>query len=182
MRHFKRFPAYVVCLLIVGLTAIPTGARNGVRNGEWRFYGGDQGSGKYSPLSQINGQNVKDLKVAWTWDSPDLKLTAQNSKLYTLGYEATPLMIGGVLYISTSLSQVAAIDAATGKTVWVYDPKAYESGQPTNLGFVHRVLPTGPTVSRADIHWNQRCLSDRARRQNRPACLELWREREGGPH
>jgi len=38
-------------------------------------------------------------------------------------WESTPLMIGGVLYISTSLSQVAAIDAATGKTLWVYDPE-----------------------------------------------------------
>ncbi len=138
MRQFKRFPAYVVCLVIVGVMAIPAGARNGVRNGEWRFYGGDQGSGKYSPLDQINRDNVQKLKVAWSWDSPDLKLLEQNSKLYTLGYEATPLMIGGVLYISTSLSQVAAIDAATGKTIWVYDPRSYESGQPTNLGFVHR--------------------------------------------
>ena len=138
MRHFKRFPACVICLLIVGVMAVPAGALNGVRKGEWRFYGGDQGSGKYSPLDQINRDNVQKLKVAWSWDSPDLKLLAQNSKLYTLGYEATPLMIGGVLYISTSLSQVAAIDAATGKMMWVYDPKSYESGQPTNLGFVHR--------------------------------------------
>jgi quinoprotein glucose dehydrogenase len=64
--------------------------------------------------------------------------TGAENRLYTLGYKATPLMIGGVLYVSTSLSQVAAIDAATGKTNWVYDPKSYETGQPTNLGFLHR--------------------------------------------
>ena len=49
-------------------------------------------------------------------------------------------MIGGVLYTSTSLSQVAAIDAATGETKWVYDPKIYENGLgiPANLGWLHR--------------------------------------------
>jgi quinoprotein glucose dehydrogenase len=47
-------------------------------------------------------------------------------------------MVGGVLYTSTSLSQVAAIDAATGKTIWVHDPESYKAGRPTNLGFVHR--------------------------------------------
>ena len=54
--------------------------------------------------------------------------------------ESTPLMIGGVLYTSTSLSQVAAIDAATGATKWVFDPKIYENGLglPANLGWMHR--------------------------------------------
>jgi quinoprotein glucose dehydrogenase len=54
--------------------------------------------------------------------------------------ESTPLMVGGVLYTSTSLSQVAAIDAATGETRWVYDPKIYENGLslPANLGWLHR--------------------------------------------
>jgi glucose dehydrogenase len=138
MRSLKHVHVLILCLLIISLSAIPVGASNGVRNGEWRFYGGDQGSGKYSPLDQINRENVQKLKVAWSWDSPDLKILEQNSRLYTLGYEATPLMIGGVLYISTSLSQVAAINAATGKTIWVYDPKSYQTGQPTNLGFLHR--------------------------------------------
>ena len=54
--------------------------------------------------------------------------------------ESTPLMVGGVLYTSTSLSEVAAIDAATGETRWVFDPKIYENGLglPPNLGWTHR--------------------------------------------
>jgi quinoprotein glucose dehydrogenase len=54
--------------------------------------------------------------------------------------ESTPLMVGGVLYTSTSLSQVAAIDAATGETKWVFDPKVYENGLgiPANDGWLHR--------------------------------------------
>ena len=49
-------------------------------------------------------------------------------------------MVAGVLYTSTSLSQVAAIDAATGETKWVFDPKIYENGlgMPTNLGWTRR--------------------------------------------
>jgi len=48
------------------------------------------------------------------------------------------MMVGGVLYVSTSLSQVAVIDAATGKTRWVYDPETWKNGTPSNNGFVHR--------------------------------------------
>ena len=53
-------------------------------------------------------------------------------------WESTPLMVGGILYVSTSLSQVAAIDAATGKPRWVYDPETWKNGTPSNNGFVHR--------------------------------------------
>src|SRR5256886_14049935 len=58
----------------------------------------------------------------------------------TRANESTPLMIGGVLYTSTTLSQVAAIDAATGETKWVFDPKVYENGLgiPANDGWLHR--------------------------------------------
>ncbi len=54
--------------------------------------------------------------------------------------ESTPLMVGGTLYTSTSLSQVAAIDAATGETRWTFDPKVYENGLgiPANNGWLHR--------------------------------------------
>ena len=49
-------------------------------------------------------------------------------------------MVGGTLYTSTSLSQVAAIDAATGETKWVFDPKIYENGLgiPANVGWLNR--------------------------------------------
>ncbi|MDH3601529.1 MAG: hypothetical protein OEU26_18100, partial [Candidatus Tectomicrobia bacterium] len=72
------------------------------------------------------------------WLSVDQPILQADPDLWTMAYEATPLMVGGVLYTSTSLSQVAAINAATGKTLWVYDPKAYQHGSPPNRGFVHR--------------------------------------------
>jgi len=122
-------------ILLCGFTAL---AQQGARNGEWRYYGGDNAATKYSPLDQIHRDNVKSLRVAWSWNSPDLPLVEKNRMLTSLGWEGTPLMVGGVLYVSTSLSQVAAIQAATGETLWSYDPKSYEAGRPTNLGFIHR--------------------------------------------
>src|SRR5439155_13486454 len=105
---------------------------------EWLSYGGDKASSKYSPLAQIGRGNFNRLRVAWTWRSAEEEVAKANPHLKTWAWEATPLMVGGVLYISTSLSQVAAIDAATGKTVWVYDAETWKNGIPSNNGFVHR--------------------------------------------
>src|SRR5690349_2059799 len=113
-----RFSTGLRFLLLLCLFASPAPAQQGAtKKGEWRSYGGDSGSTKYSPLDQINKQNVGSLQVAWTWDSPDLPLQKENRMLTSFAHEATPLMVGGVLYTSTSLSQVAAINAETGKTL-----------------------------------------------------------------
>lgn len=106
--------------------------------GEWRHYGGDLASTKYSPLDQISHQNASQLKMVWQWDSPDAPLQKAQRGLGSFAYEATPLMVGGTLYVSTSLSQVAAIDPKTGQTRWVFNPEVYKAGRPTNLGYVHR--------------------------------------------
>ena len=78
-------------------------------------YGGDLDSTKYSPLDQITADNVADLEIAWRWRTdnfgprPDFK------------YQATPLMIGGVLYTTAGWRRnVVAIDGATGETLWMY--------------------------------------------------------------
>jgi quinoprotein glucose dehydrogenase len=107
--------------------------------GEWPAYAGTYASSKYSPLDQITGANAGTLKVAWRWTSPDHAVRAANTEIDPSWYhEGTPIMIGGVLYASTSLSQVAAIDAATGRTKWVFDPGAWKLGRPTNNGWLHR--------------------------------------------
>jgi quinoprotein glucose dehydrogenase len=109
--------------------------------GEWPAYGGTYAAARYSPLAQIDRTNAKDLHIVWRWRSPDQAIHDANPAVGP-GFvnESTPLMIAGVLYTSTSLSQVAAIDAATGETKWVFDPKIYENGRgmPANLGWTHR--------------------------------------------
>jgi glucose dehydrogenase len=117
------------------LVGCPTHARAGKIQGtatEWLSYGGDKASSKYAPLAQIGSDNFNRLQVAWTWRSADEEVGNANPQLKTWVWEATPLMAGGVLYVSTSLSQVAAIDAATGKTRWVYDPETWKGGTPSN--------------------------------------------------
>jgi len=104
---------------------------------EWLNYAGDKASSKYSPLTQISGDNFNRLRTVWTWRSAEEEVAKANH-LKTWVWESTPLMVDGVLYISTSLSQVAAIDAATGKTQWIYDPETWKNGTPSNNGFVHR--------------------------------------------
>src|SRR5579872_6631078 len=106
-------------------------------NSEWPFYGGDQGSSRYSTLDQINRNNVAKLQLAWEWktgESP-MKEFATTPGMF----EVTPVMIGGVLYLSTPYNRVVALDAASGRELWSYDPKAYADGQvPNGTGFVHR--------------------------------------------
>ncbi len=122
---------------VVMLLPAPGLAQHGATNGEWRSYGGDLGSTKYSPLDQIDATNFDDLRLAWRWQSAEgsLDLDAlreQMPQMSIRGLQATPLMIGGVLYLSTALYQAAAVDAGTGETVWVHDPKAYLGGLPTH--------------------------------------------------
>ena len=104
---------------------------------EWRFYGGDQGSTKYSSLDPINRANVRALKLAWEWKTGEVPLQEFGT---TPGmFEVTPLMIGGKLYLSTPYNRVIALDPETGRETWSYDPKAYVDGQvPNGTGFVHR--------------------------------------------
>jgi quinoprotein glucose dehydrogenase len=133
-------PATVNAQAIPGAAPESTAA---LARGEWPTYAGTYASARYSPLTQIDRNNAKDLHVAWRWKSPDQAIKGANPNIGpSRANESTPLMIGGTLYTSTSLSEVAAIDAATGETKWVFDPKVYENdlGIPANDGWLHRGL------------------------------------------
>lgn len=121
-------------------------AQQGAPNGEWPAYGGDLGHSKYSPLDQINADNVQRLQTAWTWTSVDEEVRNANQVIRERGsfrsyaYEMTPLMVNGVLYATTSLGQIAAIDPISGETLWSYDPVLYVDGRPAVHGFMTRGL------------------------------------------
>ena len=106
--------------------------------GEWPTHGGTNANARYSSLDQITRDNVRRLRIAWRWTSPDQELMTRQPTIQTWLNQATPLMIGGVLYVSTSISQVAAIEATSGRTLWVHDPKIWVHGTPANFGYVHR--------------------------------------------
>lgn len=110
---------------------------------DWPSYGADASSSKYTALEQISATNVATLVTRWSWESPDnltvLENQAQENFTVTPGaYKVTPIAIDGVLYVSTSLGRVAAIDGSSGEQLWVFDSRAWEAGRPTNLGFNHR--------------------------------------------
>jgi quinoprotein glucose dehydrogenase len=124
--------------VLVGLPALAqTGEGRGAAT-DWPSYAADKASSKYSPLDRIRADNFNRLTIAWKWRSAEHAITEANPGLKTWVWESTPLMVAGVLYVSTSLSQVAAIDASTGVTRWVYDPGTWKNGTPSNNGFVHR--------------------------------------------
>ena len=146
-------PACVFSLVVSVVFATPAALRaqaipgalaesaKALSQGEWPAYAGTYAAAHYSPLAQIDPANARDLHIAWRWKSPDHAVRDANPAVGpSQANESTPLMVGGVLYTSTSLSEVAAIDAATGVTKWVYDPKIYENGLglPANLGWLHR--------------------------------------------
>ena len=111
-------------------------------NVEWSSYGGDLASTKYSPIAQIDAENFGGLRVAWTWRSPDeapIRDHPDDRLMRRARFKATPLMVGGALYLSTGLGQIASIDAATGETRWVFDPESYVGGGPASaVGFLTR--------------------------------------------
>ena len=79
---------------------------------DWLTYGRDYAETRYSRLDQVNEGNVKDLGVAWTFDPGTYR-----------GLEATPLVADGVMYGSLPWSMVFAVDARTGKGIWMFDPE-----------------------------------------------------------
>ncbi|WP_338111652.1 PQQ-dependent dehydrogenase, methanol/ethanol family [Sphingopyxis granuli] len=79
---------------------------------DWVTHGGTYAEQRFSPLSDINTDNIGQLKLAWYYDLDTNR-----------GQESTPLEVGGILYASTAWSKVKAVDAATGKELWTFDPK-----------------------------------------------------------
>jgi quinoprotein glucose dehydrogenase len=87
---------------------------------DWPAYGRTNAGRRYSPLTQITPQNVKDLEVAWTFHTGDLR--GQPGDPVETTFEVTPLKIGERLYLCTPHQDVIALDATTGEQVWRYDP------------------------------------------------------------
>jgi len=118
--------------ILIGATVIALGlwkarthslaAANGAQeeNG-WPAYGRDAGGARYSPLSQIKRDNVGGLKLAWTYRTGAEEVKAASSK--NAAFESTPILVDGLLYLTTPYNRVIALDPATGAERWTYDPQ-----------------------------------------------------------
>ena len=111
----------LVSILTVGLVVSLVAEDDhvsGTANGEWRYWGGDERSSRYSPLDQINADNVEGLEVAWRWQA------ANYGPSVDYIYRATPIYVKGKLYtVAGKRRTVVCIDPATGETLWMWRPK-----------------------------------------------------------
>ena len=118
----------VIVGLLIGYSLNVTGqpaAKQTDGSVEWPAYGNDAGGMRFSPLTQINAQNVKQLTVAWTFRTGELEQYKGTDAAEKAAFEATPIMVDGMLYFSTPTSRVFAVDAATGQKKWDYNPEVY---------------------------------------------------------
>jgi quinoprotein glucose dehydrogenase len=112
---------------------------------DWPTPSGDPGAMRYSALADINRANVGRLKEAWRWNTGEKSIRASGTqKAARPGlFQASPVVIGDTLYVSTPYAAVAALDARTGRELWKFDPEMWRAGQPSNgTGFVHRGVAT----------------------------------------
>ncbi|MGH7554468.1 MAG: PQQ-binding-like beta-propeller repeat protein, partial [Longimicrobiales bacterium] len=130
-----------------------------ISSSDWLAWGRDAGATKYSPLATINRTNVSRLVLAWEWRTGERPIADTDStKAARPGnFQVTPLAINDTLYLSTPFNQVVALDGATGRELWRYDPGAYRAGQPSNgTGFVHRGVSTWSDGRERRIFMNAR--------------------------
>ena len=85
----------------------------------WAAYLGDKHSSQFTPMTQINKENVKNLKVAWIYNTKDADLEKNRTQI-----QCNPLIINGIIYGSTPKLKFFALDAQSGKEIWTFDPFA----------------------------------------------------------
>ena len=99
----------------------PADAISPVADEDWPAYGRNQEGQRFSPLKQINADNVHNLKEAWVFRTGDLKQPNDPGEITN---EVTPIKVGDTLYLCTAHQRLFALDAASGKEKWHFDPAA----------------------------------------------------------
>ena len=125
---------------LLALTAVACAQDRANPMVEWPIVGADWANSKYSALDDIDRSNVEQLEVVWEWRPdeepiPEFKTRPGN-------FEATPVMVDGVLFLSTMYARAVALDAETGEELWAFDPESWRNGHHGGGpgGFKHRGL------------------------------------------
>jgi quinoprotein glucose dehydrogenase len=129
---------FLVCIFAALATSAAADAQP-PQHGDWPGVGNDPGCMRYSKLDQINRDNVHHLVPSWTYRTGELR----DGEGKTI--ECTPIVVDGVMYITTGRLRVAALDAATGSELWKFDPL-------TDHPFPH--TPTSGGVNRGCAYWS----------------------------
>jgi len=102
-------------MVLLSALILPVPAVRAAAARDWPVYLGDKSASHYSTLSEITPANVSQLQVAWTWHAGD----AREDKTQI---QCNPLIIEGVLYGTTPQNRLVALDAATGRELWRFEP------------------------------------------------------------
>lgn len=122
MRPFQRL---TLTSLLAAFACAPAPDEAPPADGEWHYFGGDKAFTRYSPLDQIDGDNVERLEIAWRRPATDPEFEHAYPELNIEGnLRSTPLMIGGVLYAPNAVGMVRAFHPGTGETLWEQKPYA----------------------------------------------------------
>ncbi|HEY2066920.1 MAG TPA: pyrroloquinoline quinone-dependent dehydrogenase [Gemmatimonadaceae bacterium] len=116
----RAFPSTSVCAALVLATSTSAAQSS---TDQWWAYGRDALGSRFSPLVQITPENVGRLTVAWTYRTGELQAAATAKEKLQVKFEATPLVVDGVLYLATPRGKVIALDPETGRERWVYDAR-----------------------------------------------------------
>lgn len=128
MKHF--IPGFLFVWMLVS-------SCNNKKQADWPVYGGNNAGNRFSSLTQIDKENVGQLKLAWTYDTGDNK----DSTMPGIDMQCQPIVVKGVLYAVTPRMKLFALDAATGEQKWIFDPFTDSSKRKT----IHAV--------RAVVYW-----------------------------
>ena len=124
-----------IVVLVCAIRVLTINAASAGASGDWRVVGGSLENTHYSGLKQINRDNVKQLQLAWKFDAGD--------SFFGSEIECNPIVVDGVLYATTAKVNVIALDGATGKLLWRFDPNsnhvlgAYIGGKGRNRGVTY---------------------------------------------
>jgi len=114
----------------------------------WKDYAGDNTKSRYSTLSQVKRENVNQLKVVWTYRSGDFSQDLKTTN------ECNPIIINGILYATTPTLKLVAVNAATGKELWRFDPLPPEVLQELRTKEKINIVPgTGYWINRGLKYW-----------------------------
>ena len=128
MNDRSRWPGVILLALLMLSCAAPEPPRV---DGDWPSYGRDPGGMKFSPLNQIHRGNVNQLEVAWTYRMGEVERPHHLApKTLIAAWECTPLVVKGVLYLSTPSSRVIALETETGTEIWQFDPEQVTPEKP----------------------------------------------------
>ena len=133
----------VACLFVIRAASTPRGDHRD----DWPVYGHDAGGMRFSSLTQITRENVAQLKVAWTFHTGDISDGSGGRK--RSGFETTPILVDGTLYLTTGFNRVIALDPETGKQRWAYDPLV-EQAADYGDGLINRGVATWLDPDRAE--------------------------------